>query len=448
MADTRARVDGKLMEPVKLAAGKVNFSLQGPGLKMLSSFLGPSAPQLPAYDVEGQVTRAGQIWRVRGFRAEVGKSDLTGAIGINTNGKLPFIKADLVSHRLDYADFQTVMGAKDGKKNANGAEQQSKKGAARTAGESPEPLFNLGPLQKFNAQVSFKGKNVIAPNLPLEGVALDIALQDGRLAIKPFNLGVAGGDIRSQVQLDSSGRPARTVLQAEVSQVNLKEIVRGSGFAQKSVGNIGGRAHLNATGDSIAAFMATLDGQLSLAMEGGTIDSLLLQLANLDVLQAVSGLVGDEKGVPIECAFTHFKARNGQVDIESFLVVTKDTYFTADGSIDLDKERINVIIYPHPIHFSLFATRTPLHISGRLSDPKFYPDYPGIAVRIAASVVLGIVATPLAALIPLVGRGTGNNPTCSTLLTTVKEQQSANKSPRSDQEVQSPASFIERRHGL
>ncbi|HKF93535.1 MAG TPA: AsmA family protein, partial [Gammaproteobacteria bacterium] len=245
--DTRARVNGKLMKPIKLAAGKLNFSLQGPGLKMLSSFLGPIARRLPAYDVEGSITRAGQTWHVRDFRAEVGKSDLAGDIGINTSGKLPFIKADLVSHRLDYADFQTVMGAKYGNKNANSAEQLSKKGAARTAGESPEPLFNLGPLQKFNAQVSFKGENVIAPNLPLEDVALAIALQDGRLAIEPFSLGVAGGDIRSQVQLDSSGQPAHAALQAEVNQVNLKEIVRGSRFAQKSVGNIGGRAHLNAT---------------------------------------------------------------------------------------------------------------------------------------------------------------------------------------------------------
>jgi uncharacterized protein involved in outer membrane biogenesis len=209
-------------------------------------------------------------------------------------------------------------------------------------------------------------------------------------------------------------------MQTEVSQVDLKRVLRGSGFADKSVGHIGGRATLKGIGDSIADLMATLDGQLFLVMKGGRLDSLLIELGGLDATQAIGDLLGDEEARPIRCAFTELKAQDGQVDVMSFVIDTVDTQFTGDGSIDLDRERIHFTLVPHAKDFSIFAAPTPFHIRGRFSDPSFYPDS-DLAERVAASVVLGLVATPLAAIIPLVEPGTGENAACRGLLASAKE---------------------------
>jgi uncharacterized protein involved in outer membrane biogenesis len=214
-------------------------------------------------------------------------------------------------------------------------------------------------------------------------------------------------------------------MQTEVRRVDLRELLRGSGFAQKSVGNIGGRAKLKATGDSIADLMATLDGGLSLIMTGGELNSLLIELADLDVQEAVVDLLGDDEAVPIRCAFTDLKARNGQIDIKTLVVDTTDTRFSGDGNIDLDQERVKFVMAPHPKDLSLFTLRTPLHVAGRFSDLAFYPEYSELAERTAAAVVLGLVATPFAALVPLIETGTGENAACQSLLGASNVEQGA-----------------------
>jgi uncharacterized protein involved in outer membrane biogenesis len=202
--------------------------------------------------------------------------------------------------------------------------------------------------------------------------------------------------------------------------------------------------------------MATLEGRLSLAMKGGEIDSLLIKLGGLDITQAIGDLVGDKESVPIRCAFTDLKARNGQVRIKPFVVDTTDTLFTGEGKLNLDEESIDFVIAPHPKNFSLFAAATPLHIAGRFGDLDFYPDDSAVA-RLAAAVALGIVATPIAAVIPLVEPRTGQNSDCKALLNTSEEAQRTEKSPSAgekkvgaEKKEGGPSPFIEsieRRHG-
>jgi uncharacterized protein involved in outer membrane biogenesis len=234
MADTRARVDGKLMEPVKLAAGKVNFSLQGPGLKMLSSFLGPSAPQLPAYDVEGQVTRAGQIWRVRGFRAEVGKSDLTGAIAFDTGGKRPRLKMDLLTHRLDYTDFARL---------APPSKQKKKK---------PKPL-NLKFLRTMEAIVNIHGDKILAPKIALRDVRAAVRLNDGRLHVAPLSVSIGGGRVRAQALLDANPEPFKASLQTDVQRLNLSKLSDAVPKNGGTKGILDGHVEISVTGASAQA---------------------------------------------------------------------------------------------------------------------------------------------------------------------------------------------------
>jgi uncharacterized protein involved in outer membrane biogenesis len=204
--------------------------------------------------------------------------------------------------------------------------------------------------------------------------------------------------------------------------------------------------------------MATLDGRVLLAMKGGEIDSLLIELGGLDISQALGDLIGDKESVPIRCAFTDLKARNGQVRIKPFVVDTTDTLFTGEGKLNLDEEGINFVIAPHPKDFSLFAAATPLHIAGRFGDLDFYPDESGVA-RLTAAAILGVVATPFAAVIPLIETGTGKNADCKALLDTSEEAQRAEKSPSPEGQQRAekspstaekleggPAPYIERGH--
>lgn len=72
----------------------------------------------------------------------------------------------------------------------------------------------------------------------------------------------------------------------QVRQLDLKELMRGSDFAQQSAGVLGGRAKLSAQGTSVASILGSANGQLSLVMTGGSISILLVELAGLDVVES------------------------------------------------------------------------------------------------------------------------------------------------------------------
>jgi AsmA family protein len=131
--------------------------------------------------------------------------------------------------------------------------------------------------------------------------------------------------------------------------------------------------------------------------------------------------VGSAEAVPIRCAFTDFRARNGQVDVLTRLVDTTDTRFSGDGSINLDDERVDRVLTPDPKDFSLFAFPTPF-ITGRFSNPAIYPDYSEFLTPTTVTVPLGLVATPFAALIPLIEKESGEDAAYKALLDTASEE--------------------------
>lgn len=77
-------------------------------------------------------------------------------------------------------------------------------------------------------------------------------------------------------------------------------------------------------------------------------------------------------------------------------------------------------ISPQPKDFSIVSLRTPVHIGGTFKDPTVYPDKM-LAIRIGAAVLLGIFATPAAALIPLIELGPGEDNNCRALIASVKQ---------------------------
>jgi uncharacterized protein involved in outer membrane biogenesis len=329
-----------------------------------------------------------------------------------------------VSRKLNLDDLAGLIGMPpDGAPGEMAAARPKTK--ARTAARDPTVLpadpVDLTALRTVDARLRYLGKRVMTL-LPIDDVRIRVRLADSRLKLKPINFGVGGGNITSRVTIDASEPPVPVELQTEISQVDLKEILRRFDIADASVGDIGGRAKLKAVGDSVAELAAPVKGRLSLIMAGGRIDSLLVQLAGIDVTELIVALVGSDEAVPIRCTFTDFRARNGQVDVLTMLVDTTDTRFSGNGSINLDDERGDLVLTPDPKDFSLFAFPAPLHIAGRFSNPAVYHDYSELRTPTTVTVLLGLVATPLAALIPLIETESGEDAACKALLDTAREE--------------------------
>jgi hypothetical protein len=283
----------------------------------------------------------------------------------------------------------------------------------------PKDPIDFGSLRRLDAKITLQGKRIEA-KLPLDDLTLKLNLDHGRLTMTPLEFGVANGSVRSRIELDTTASPVQGNVEAEVRRVRLNEILRRFEIADESAGLIGGRAKFWVQGDAVAEMLASADGGLLLLMTGGKLDDLLVELAGLDVGEALASLIGKQKGVEINCAFVDLPTTNGVMHLDTLVVDTDDTVFLGAGSIDFTQEQLDLTIDPKPKDLSVFSARAPLHIQGRFEDPTFMPGSSAI-LRGAMSLAL-LPAAPVAALLSLLqDENDEENPHCSGLVDAINE---------------------------
>jgi uncharacterized protein involved in outer membrane biogenesis len=248
---------------------------------------------------------------------------------------------------------------------------------------------------------------VEAPGLPLDDVHFHIEVDDGLVRMTPLEFGIGEGAVSLELTLDTRQQPFTAEIGGEVSRVNLQQALAPLEIADDSFGIVGGRLQFWVEGISIADFFNSADGGLLLIMTGGRLDVLLVEVAGLDLTETVASLLGDVQSVPIDCAYLDVSSKDGIAEIETAVVDTPDTIFLADGTLNFRQETLDLVLEPHPKDFSLFSLRTSLHAEGPMTSPNVAPGEELMARALATAALAA--AAPVAALIPLIEPGTGED---------------------------------------
>lgn len=411
-ADTEATLKGQVFDPRALKASDLNLelTLAGPDPARLYKLVDLPLPSLPPYRVTGQLIREGKGWKLSGFDGSVGDSDLHGDIALSYQGDRPMLNAKLRSESLDFDDLGTLVGGSPGTGAGETAapEQQRRRGGSEQSDRVlPQQEADLKQLRQIDADVQFQGDNVRAGKLPIDQVELHFILDQGKLRFDPLRFRAGGGNVDTQIVGDATGKQLDLKINGEFSKLNLQRLLADLDIANDSVGTIGGRAKLWMKGNSTAALLASTDGGVYLIMTGGRLDRVLVELAGLDIGEAIlAKLGGGKQTIPINCGYADMQAKTGVLHLSDVIIDSTDTLFVADGTINLRTEQLDLQLIPKPKDVSLIAARSNLHIGGTLGDPKVRPG-PATLLKGAASAALAAVAGPAAALVPLIETGGG-----------------------------------------
>lgn len=395
LADTALRLQGTLLRPLALEGLDLELALEGPSPQRLSRLLGIPLPQLPPYSVSGDLDLENQRWTLSDIEGVVGDSDLNGRLALDGNVSPPRVSGDLSSSHLDIEDLGFLAGATPEEIEAD------------DRFVLPDADIITDAWQEVSADVSYRGHSVRAGNIPLSNVVIDFALEEGRGRFEPVGFGVGEGSVDLILDLDSGTQPPSGTMQVEVQGVDLNEALRNWDLADESVGTIGGRGKLWIEGASTAELLASADGGLVLLMAGGRLEALLVELAGLDAGQAFVSWIRRREPISIDCAYVDLQARNGVTKLDTAVVDTEDTTFTMGGQVDLNTERLDISIIAHPKDPSVVVGRSPLRLEGTFDNIETTVHSGKLMMRTGASAVLGGVAGPLAALLPLLDVGTG-----------------------------------------
>ena len=373
-----AKIDGNLTEPLEMKGEDVTLDIQGDDMANLFPLIRLVFPKTPPYRLKGHLKHEGKIWYFSNFSGRVGDSDLHGNIQVDTAPKRPMMKADLVSNLLDFDDLAGFIGGTPGSGTGETISEEQKKQAAVDNQESdrifPDQRYDLERLGAMDADVRLRAKRILAPNLPIDNLDATLNLNDGVLSFAPAAFGVANGRMEIYSRFDGSKRPSKVKIDARLRQLDLKRFLGQSSFAQKSLAPISGRIVLSGTGESFRELMATADGNAFLAMSGGQISAMLVELAGLDVAESLGFLVRGDQSIPVRCGLLDLQGQNGQLAVQTLVFDTADTVIQGEGKIDLRDERVDIVVLPVPKDFSPLSLRSYIRAHGPFNNLSVFPD--------------------------------------------------------------------------
>jgi AsmA family protein len=412
LGSTKASIDGMLLDPLRLTGERLNFQLEGSDLALLFPIIGVPIPPTPPYKLAGFLDHAGEVWTFRRFKGTVGHSDVAGDFAVDRGKHPQMITAGLVSQKLDMKDFGGFIGADRGAQPS-----QTPPPGDRVLPTEP---FSLEKLQAADADVHFRGEKILTEKMPLEKMSAYLVVNNGRLKLAPLDFGVAGGNLVLHIEMD--GRKPGIVTRADITAkgLHLDRMFPASKLAGASSGTMGGRAKLDANGNSIAQMLASANGESALIMDGGSVSELMLRLSNLDIANSIGVLLGGDKQVPIRCMVGNFKAVDGDFKVEALVLDTPKVNISGSGDVNFSDESLHLRLVSQDKGFSLASLRGPIAITGSFKTPLVRPEVGGALARGGLAVALGAVTAGIGALVPLLDFGKDKNSNCTALMSHAK----------------------------
>src|SRR5699024_2043957 len=150
-------------------------------------------------------------------------------------------------------------------------------------------------LRAMDADVRLRATRIESPALPLDHMDASLSLADGLLTLQPLDFGVAGGTIRSNVHMDARGEAIRTRLAADVGGLHLGRLFPDTALTEEALGAVGGHVALAGDGNSIARMLGSASGEVALGMGEGHVSNLILELAGIDIFEAVGFLLTGDR---------------------------------------------------------------------------------------------------------------------------------------------------------
>ena len=413
LGDTKASADGSVSLP--LASDKAEFALklsgQDPG-PVLAKLDMPSV-ELPPYTLAGNLARRGTTYDLTAINGKVGDSDIAGRLTVKLDGPRPAVSGDLHSKTLDINDLGGMVGATPGTGPGETASpgQQAKAEAKKQQGEVV-PTDPLDPQRwrQLDADVRLTADQVKAGSIPLDGFELRTALKDGLLRVDPMTLRLGEGSTTGWAQLDARQAPAKASLDVDLRALPVARLLERLHLNTSQLGTLSGRARggvgLSGQGYSVKDFLANGDGEVSLLMQGGTINRELVTGLGFDFLQLFAtflGAVPDQ--VQLACAIADLQLQNGIMTTKSLALDTAVATIGGQGDVNFKNNAIDISLVADPKGVAVPSGRTGISVGGTLADPKVSVNPALLAARGIAGATLGVFLSPLTQLASKLGLG-------------------------------------------
>jgi len=417
---------GVIRDPRSLSGFALQMQLAGASMADLYELTGVLLPETPPYATKGNLLgkKEGDFWTFtyKDFTGKVGASDIAGTLAYAQRKPRPLLTGALTSQQLRLADLGPTVGADTG----TGTKEAGKVKAPAPGKALPVDQFNTAKWGALDAEVKFTGKQILrTADIPLRDVETTIRMKDKVLTLTPLSFALAGGRITSNIRLDGREKVLDASARVAARGVKIRELFPKLQSMQATFGEINGDGALVGKGNTVAAMLGTSQGEINAVVTEGTVSQFVLELAGLNVANAVYAKLFGDKQTMLNCVAATTTVRNGRANIDRFVLDSEDAVVNATGYVDLATERLDVDVRPKTKGARILSLRTPLYARGTFKDPKVGPHAGPLALKAGAAVALAAI-NPLAALLPLINVDKAPDTNCGAEISAAKQPPKVN----------------------
>ncbi|MFZ4287477.1 AsmA family protein [Variovorax sp. HJSM1_2] len=426
---TKLSVEGTIADAANISAIDTQLKIQGQTLANLYPFLLLPLPASPPYTLQGHLVLEGKRYRMDNLNGKIGSTDVRGSAAYVDQQPRPLLSADLRSNNLQLADLGPLIGVQT--KNSGGkppltqAQTNTKTAATAAAAGRIDPshvlpagTFDGSRLQKIDADVSLVASKLLVPketiDLPLESMNAALHLRDGVLKLSPLDFGFAGGKMTAEITLDARKPVIHTDAKIDFRGIRVDRLTPADSRLAQGAGLVGASLQIAGRGNSIADAAAHANGRISAAISNGRVSNLLDAASGLNGGKVLQLLAGGDKTITVNCGGLAFDIADGIGKSKLFVVDTEQTQILGEGGFNLKDESFDITLTPRPKSVGILSLRTPVRLYGRFNQADYELHKGPLLARAGGAVAL-FTLTPIAALLPLIETGPGEDSDCRRL---------------------------------
>ena len=379
---TRLEFDGIVADLAKPSAMKGKVQVAGPSLAKLHPFVPGKLPDSRPYEMEAQLRQEGDAIAATEIRAEVGSTTLRGDASFDRSGDRPMLTAALRSDSADLADLGSLAGMRESPGADRTRSDRTRSDQTMAAANddrqpaSPKRLFSDRPisfaaLKSLDAEVGLQLKKLKAVAFPaLESLKVTARLKDGVLTLKPFDLGIAEGNLVGSLVLNGQDQPATAAVKIDGRDIRVEKLLTGQRVAGNVAGPVSVHVDLKGRGASFADLLGSASGSATLGMDNGVVSKLADAVLVLDLGKALRAMLSGNQSIGVNKVDIAFEFDKGEGNARRFFIDTDRTRILGTGNVNLRKEDLDLVLTPEPKKPGLFALDKSIQVSGAIRRPK------------------------------------------------------------------------------
>lgn len=411
---TRVALKGTLRDPLAFKGADVQLRFSGPDMGLLEPLVGFPIPKTAAYQIAGKLDLDGfNKIRFDDFQGRLGNSDIEGSIeekpegGAESGKAKPVVTLDLRSKRVDLADLNGFIGGTPGRTNTADATPQERQAVAQANASPklfPDTPISVPRLDWADIHLHYHGAHIEGRDMPLDDVAVALDVVGGKITVHPVSFGIGKGRLIGDVDLvPTGGKDVHARMDIRMQNLDVSRLMAATHTFQ-GAGSVSGVGAIDATGDSMASLMANGNGEVKMAMAGGDLSAILIDLTGLQFGNALLSAMGVPNKTQVQCFVGDLALQKGVLDFKAMTLDTGEGITNVGGDVNLGNETIDLALKTDSKHFSIGSLPTRINIGGTFKDPSIRPGAE-VAARAGAAAGLGVLFVPLA-ILPTIQFGT------------------------------------------